>query len=50
MGKEDLTEKEMIAACVNANAHEFICKLRDGYNTRIGEGGIRLVSVLWSKF
>lgn len=42
MGKEDLTEKEAVAACINANAHEFICKLRDGYNTRIGEGGIRL--------
>lgn len=42
MGKEDLTEKEMIEACMNANAHEFIMKLPNGYQTRIGEGGIKL--------
>lgn len=42
MGKEDLTEKEMIAACLMANAQEFINKLPQGYQTLIGEGGVRL--------
>ncbi|CAD5216666.1 unnamed protein product [Bursaphelenchus xylophilus] len=42
MGKEDLTEEEMIKACEAANAHEFICRLPNGYDTQIGEGGVKL--------
>ncbi|KAI6234766.1 Multidrug resistance protein pgp-3 [Aphelenchoides fujianensis] len=42
MGKEDLTEAEMVEACTQANAHEFICKLPEKYETRIGPGGIAL--------
>ncbi|KAI6240398.1 CBR-PGP-3 protein [Aphelenchoides fujianensis] len=42
MGKEDLTEAEMIEACTQANAHEFICKLPEKYETKIGPGGIAL--------
>uniref|UniRef100_A0A1I8BVI5 ABC-type xenobiotic transporter n=1 Tax=Meloidogyne hapla TaxID=6305 RepID=A0A1I8BVI5_MELHA len=42
MGKEDVTVEEMMAACRMANAHEFICKLPDGYRTRIGQGGVQL--------
>ena len=34
--------EEVIEAAKNANAHEFITKLPDGYNTRIGEGGVSL--------
>ncbi|CAD5212275.1 unnamed protein product [Bursaphelenchus okinawaensis] len=42
MGKEDLTQEEMIKACEAANAHEFIVKLPNGYDTQIGEGGVKL--------
>jgi ABC-type multidrug transport system fused ATPase/permease subunit len=45
MGKEDLTEKDVISACIKANAHEFIERLPNRYQTRIGEGGIRLASL-----
>lgn len=38
----DATMEEVIEAAKNANAHEFITKLPDGYNTRIGEGGVSL--------
>jgi len=37
--KEDATYEEVIAASKAANAHDFIMKSSDGYNTLIGEGG-----------
>ena len=37
--KPDATYDEVIAAARAANAHEFIIKSPDGYNTLIGEGG-----------
>lgn len=36
------TEQEMIAAAKSAQAHDFICKLPDGYNTIVGERGYTL--------
>lgn len=41
-GKQDATEEEVIRAAMNANAHEFIMELADGYNTYIGQRGIKL--------
>jgi ATP-binding cassette, subfamily B, putative efflux pump len=41
-GKPDATEDEVQDAAVSANAYEFICKLHDGYQTEIGEGGLKL--------
>lgn len=41
-GKPDATEEEIIEAAKNANAHEFIMGLPDGYNTYIGQRGIKL--------
>lgn len=41
-GKPDATDKEIIAAAKNANAHEFIMQLPDGYNTDIGQRGVKL--------
>uniref|UniRef100_A0A914NY86 Uncharacterized protein n=1 Tax=Panagrolaimus davidi TaxID=227884 RepID=A0A914NY86_9BILA len=41
-GCDSLTEKEMVEACKQANAHDFIESLPEGYNTRIGEGGVQL--------
>lgn len=37
--RPDATLDEVIAAAKAANAHEFVTKLPDGYNTTIGENG-----------
>lgn len=42
MGKPDATEKEVIAAAKAANAHDFIMNLTDGYETKVGERGVKL--------
>lgn len=41
-GKPHATEEEMIEAAKIANAHNFIMELEDGYDTLIGERGVRL--------
>lgn len=41
-GNMDATEEEIIEAAKNANAHEFIMELPDGYNTYIGQRGVKL--------
>ncbi|CAG7613242.1 Putative multidrug export ATP-binding/permease protein [Paenibacillus solanacearum] len=41
-GKIGASEEELIAAAKEANAHEFIMALPNGYGTQIGERGIRL--------
>jgi len=41
-GRPDATEADMIAAAKAANAHEFILDLPDGYDTLIGERGVKL--------
>lgn len=41
-GKPDATEEEVIEAAKNANAHDFIMSFPDGYNTDIGQRGIKL--------
>jgi len=38
----DASEEEIIKACKLVGAHEFIMKLKNGYDTNIGEGGIIL--------
>ena len=38
-GKPDATDEEIEAAARNANAHDFILKLPDGYDTVVGSGG-----------
>lgn len=35
MGKENATKKEAVAACVAANAHNFIYDLPLGYDTQV---------------
>jgi len=42
LGLIDVTEEEIIKAAKIANAHEFISKLENGYNTNIGDGGGKL--------
>jgi ATP-binding cassette subfamily B protein len=39
---EEATEKEIIEVCKLANADEFIVNLSDGYDTVVGERGVRL--------
>lgn len=41
-GKPNATEKEIIEAAKNANAHEFIMNLPEQYDTYIGQRGIKL--------
>ncbi|SFA50294.1 ATP-binding cassette, subfamily B, MsbA [Parageobacillus thermantarcticus] len=42
LGKPDATDEEVIAAAKAANAHDFIMNLPDGYDTKVGERGIKL--------
>jgi subfamily B ATP-binding cassette protein MsbA len=42
MGRPDATEKELIDAALAASAHEFIEQLPNGYDTEIGERGVKL--------
>lgn len=42
MGKPDATMDEVIAAAKAANAHEFIEGLEQGYDTTVGERGVKL--------
>lgn len=41
-GVRGVNESEIEQAAVMANAHEFISKFREGYDTHVGERGIRL--------
>jgi ATP-binding cassette, subfamily B, putative efflux pump len=42
MGKPDATEEEVIQAAKAANAHDFILGLPEGYDTKVGERGVKL--------
>lgn len=41
-GRLDATDEEITAAAKDANAHEFIMELPQGYDTKIGERGMNL--------
>ena len=41
-GKPDAGDLELIEAAKKANAHDFITALPDGYNTDIGQRGVKL--------
>ena len=41
-GKKDATQQEIEEAAKNANIHDFIMGLEDGYDTYVGERGTRL--------
>lgn len=40
--RQSATTKEVQEACKRANIHDFIMKLEDGYNTLVGERGVKL--------
>ncbi|PNT94193.1 ABC transporter ATP-binding protein [Clostridium thermosuccinogenes] len=41
-GKSGATDEEIIEAAKNADIHDFIMSLEDGYNSHVGERGTRL--------
>jgi ATP-binding cassette subfamily B protein len=41
-GRPGATSEQMLAAAKAANAHEFIAQLPDGYDTLVGERGVKL--------
>ena len=41
-GRSNATEEEMLEAAKIANAHEFLARLPNGYDTIIGERGVKL--------
>ena len=41
-GKENATKEEVTEAAKRAGAHEFIMALKDGYDTYVGERGVKL--------
>jgi len=41
-GKLDATEAELFAAARAANCHDFITRLAEGYDSRVGERGVKL--------
>ena len=40
--KEDATEEELVASCKAASIHDFILKQPDGYETMVGNRGLKL--------
>ncbi len=42
MGRPDATDDEVIEAAKAANAHDFIVSLPEGYDTKVGERGVKL--------
>ncbi|MGE5225072.1 MAG: ABC transporter ATP-binding protein [Omnitrophica WOR_2 bacterium] len=41
-GRLDATQEEIVEAAKSANAHDFIMQLPQGYDTRVGERGVKL--------
>jgi ATP-binding cassette, subfamily B, multidrug efflux pump len=41
-GKPDASEEELIAACQDAQAHDFIKSFPNGYDTQLGQGGVNV--------
>jgi ATP-binding cassette, subfamily B, bacterial len=42
LARPDVAEKEMVEAAVSAEIHQFILSLPKGYDTQIGENGVKL--------
>ena len=48
-GLDECSEADVISAARQANAHDFICAMRNGYDTLAGEKGL-LVSGIFPGF
>ena len=44
-GNPDATHEQVIQAAKNANAHDFISALDDGYETDVGEAGSQMSGI-----
>lgn len=42
IGKPNATDEEVMDACIKARIHDFIMSLKDGYDTFVGERGLKL--------
>jgi ATP-binding cassette, subfamily B, putative efflux pump len=42
LGKPGASDEEVIQAAMSANAHDFILNLANGYDTKVGERGVKL--------
>ncbi len=42
VAKVEATDEELIEACIAANAHNFVTAFPDGYETVVGERGVKL--------
>ncbi|MCM3024477.1 ABC transporter ATP-binding protein/permease [Weizmannia ginsengihumi] len=42
LGNPNASEEEVVQAAIAANAHEFITGLSEGYDTKVGERGVKL--------
>lgn len=42
LGKPNASDEEVVEAARAADIHRFVCTLQDGYNTSVGEDGVRL--------
>ena len=41
-GNENATDKQILNSCIKANCHKFINDMKDGYDTIVGESGVKL--------
>lgn len=41
-GRLDATDEEVIEAAKRANIHDFVCSLPEGYDSQVGERGVKL--------
>lgn len=41
-GNPDASHEEIVEACKNAQAHDFVMARPDGYNTELGQGGVNV--------
>ena len=41
-GNQNVIEEQIQNACIKANCHQFISVMKDGYNTIVGENGVKL--------
>ena len=49
-GLDECSEADVISAARQANAHDFICAMRNGYDTLAGEKGLLVSGIFFLGF